>query len=73
MQAAVRGWLSRMKVNEMRIRVCKAVEIQSAWRGFVARKRLIQLKQAAIILQAHWRGITDRRRCVFCKVWKLLV
>ena len=61
-QSAVRGWLTRIKVDEMRLRVCKAVEIQAAWRAFVVRKRLIQLKQAAIILQAHWRGKCDRRR-----------
>ena len=46
----------------MRLRVCKAVEIQAAWRGYVERKKLVRLKQAAIILQAHWRGKTARGR-----------
>jgi hypothetical protein len=64
LQSAVRGWRTRIKVDEMRLRVCKAVEIQAAWRGFMARKQLIQLKQATIILQAHWRGKCDRRRYV---------
>ena len=60
-QSAIRAWLARIKVDELRLRVCKAVEIQAAWRGFVVRKRFIRLKQAAIILQAHWRGQLDRR------------
>ncbi|CAI7988973.1 Unconventional myosin-IXa, partial [Geodia barretti] len=64
LQSAVRGWRCREGVNQMRLRVCKAVEIQAAWRGFVERKRLIRLKQAAIILQAHWRGRCSRIRYV---------
>ena len=48
----------------MRLRVCKVVEIQAAWRGYVERKKLIRLKQAAIILQAHWRGRSSRTRYI---------
>ena len=35
--------------------------IQSAWRSYTARKRLILLKQAAIILQAYWKGKLARK------------
>ena len=63
-QTAVRGWLARRHTNVLRKKVCSAVLIQSAWRSYISRKRLLLLKQAAIILQAHWRGRAARKRCV---------
>ena len=58
----MRGWRSRERVNQMRLRVCKAVEIQTVWRGYRERKKLVRLRQATIILQAHWRGRALRMR-----------
>ena len=49
----------------MRMRVCKAVEIQAVWRGFLVRKELIRLREATVILQAHWRGKIDREKWVY--------
>ena len=64
-QAAVRGWLARRHTNVLRKKICSAVLIQSAWRSYISRKRLLLLKQAAIILQAHWKGRVARKRCAF--------
>lgn len=58
----MRGWLARGKVDEVRMRVCKAVEIQAIWRGYLVRKQLVRLKQAIITLQAYWRGKIERER-----------
>ena len=61
-QCAVRCWCARKEVDYLRKRVCSAVLIQSAWKTYVARKKLILLKQAAIILQAHYKGRLARKK-----------
>lgn len=52
--------MAKEKTNVLRKNVCSAVLIQSAWRGFVARKKLLLLKHVAISLQARWRGKAAR-------------
>ena len=56
--------MAKKRVDKKRDLVCKAVLIQTAWRSFIARKRLILLRNATIVLQAHWRGRSARRRFI---------
>lgn len=58
----MRCWRARKEADYLRKRVCSAVLIQSAWKTYVARKKLILLKQAAIILQAHYKGRLARKK-----------
>ncbi|KAI4569232.1 hypothetical protein MJT46_006526 [Ovis ammon polii x Ovis aries] len=63
-QAGVpRGCLSQSTAQSLRQPVPQAkaaTAIQSAWRGFVARRRLKQQQEAAKMLQATWRGHSAR-------------
>lgn len=58
----MRCWHAKRRANYLRKRVCSAVLIQSAWKTYTARKKLVLLKQAAIILQAHYKGRLARKR-----------
>lgn len=58
----MRCWRAKKRADYLRKRVCSAVLIQSSWKTYTARKKLILLKQAAIILQAHYKGRLARKR-----------
>ncbi|XFF80116.1 hypothetical protein AB1E18_006335 [Capra hircus] len=63
-QAGVpRGCLSQSTAQSLRQPLPQAkaaTAIQSAWRGFVVRRRLKQQQEAAKMLQATWRGHSTR-------------
>lgn len=40
----------------------RAVTIQKAVRGWVARKRFVRQRQSAVIIQKTWRGFEQRKR-----------
>ena len=42
----------------------KMIVIQKVWRGYIARKRFLEMRFAAIILQKHFRGSQQRIRFV---------
>ena len=42
----------------------KMIVIQKVWRGYIARKRFLEMRYAAIILQKHFRGSQQRIRFV---------
>ena len=42
----------------------KMIVIQKVWRGYIARKRFLEMRHAAIVLQKHFRGSRQRIRFV---------
>ena len=42
----------------------KMILIQKVWRGFVKRRRFVQLRRAAVVLQKHFRGNRQRVRFI---------
>ena len=72
-QTIARGWLARRHFNNLRKRVCSAVIIQTAWRGFVCRRDFLEYREAAIVFQSQWRGLVARRRSVEQHLLSLLI
>ena len=61
-QAAIRGWLARHHYVIIHKRLCAAVVIQSAWRGFLCRRDFLTIRGAAVVIQSTWKGIITRRQ-----------
>ena len=67
-QAYVRGWLARLRYNELRRQVSAAVVLQAWWRGISDRRKFRKVVRTTILIQSWWRGYKQRKLLVVLTV-----